>query len=166
MFEVMAVFGTTTLALMQCGISPWQCHRIAQCRSVKITIMNGDSVPIQVDGEAWLQKPGIIKIEHKNRVQMLAKASRSGSSQLMDDGTDLTAEEVENFSQNFSRLNQLVQNHDQSHHKQLETKIFEYEQKNEISTRSDVFQVLAAIDAFRKKATTADNVSHRIEQYC
>ena len=27
--------------------------------------------------KAWLQKPGVIKIEHKNRVQMLAKASRS-----------------------------------------------------------------------------------------
>jgi len=28
---------------------------------------------LQTDGEAWLQPPGIIKIEHKNRVQMLAR---------------------------------------------------------------------------------------------
>ena len=158
MFEVMAVFGTTTLALMQCGISPWQCHRIAQCRSVKITIMNGNSVPIQVDGEAWLQKPGIIKIGHKNRVQMLAKASRSGSSQLMDDGTDLTSEEIENIAKNFSRLNRLLKNDERAHYKELGTKIFEYEQKIENSTRSDVFQVLTGIDLFRKKSTNSDNV--------
>ena len=32
-----------------------------------------EPVPLQADGEAWLQPPGVIKIEHKNRVQMLAR---------------------------------------------------------------------------------------------
>ena len=70
----MAVFGTTHLGLSQ--IFPerlMQRHRIAQCRRVKITIIGDDPIPVQVDGEAWLQKPGIIKIEHKNRVQMLCQ---------------------------------------------------------------------------------------------
>ena len=43
-----------------------------QCRSVKISIF-GESVPVQVDGEAWMQPPGYIKIVHKNRAQMLVR---------------------------------------------------------------------------------------------
>ena len=68
MFEVMAVYGAAHMALSQISTnSPiarnW--HRICQCHSVRITIEEGAEVPIQVDGEAWLQKPGIIKIQHK-----------------------------------------------------------------------------------------------------
>ena len=43
-----------------------------QCRVVKISIF-GESVPVQVDGEAWMQSPGYIKIVHKNRTQMLVR---------------------------------------------------------------------------------------------
>lgn len=50
-----------------------QHHRIAQCQSVQITIMGDEGVPIQVDGEAWVQPPGIIRIIHKNRAQMLCR---------------------------------------------------------------------------------------------
>jgi diacylglycerol kinase (ATP) len=32
-----------------------------------------EGVPIQVDGEAWLQPPGMIRIIHKNRVQVLSR---------------------------------------------------------------------------------------------
>ena len=56
---------------------------VASCyvlgRSVAILTFLGyvlsgeEAVPLQADGEAWLQPPGIIKIEHKNRVQMLAR---------------------------------------------------------------------------------------------
>lgn len=44
-----------------------------QCRVVKITIRGDEGVPVQVDGEAWIQPPGIIKIQHKNRAQMLTR---------------------------------------------------------------------------------------------
>lgn len=47
---------------------PWN-----QCRTVKITILGDEGVPIQVDGEAWIQPPGVIKIQHKNRAQMLTR---------------------------------------------------------------------------------------------
>ncbi|XP_010157135.1 PREDICTED: diacylglycerol kinase eta, partial [Eurypyga helias] len=43
------------------------------CRSVKITILGDEGVPVQVDGEAWIQPPGVIKIIHKNRAQMLTR---------------------------------------------------------------------------------------------
>ncbi|KAL0985590.1 hypothetical protein UPYG_G00159090 [Umbra pygmaea] len=69
--EVVAVFGSMQMAVSR--VIKLQHHRIAQCRSVKITILGEEGVPIQVDGEAWVQPPGVIKIQHKNRAQMLTR---------------------------------------------------------------------------------------------
>ena len=44
-----------------------------QCRQVKITILGDEGVPVQVDGEAWVQPPGIVNIVHRNRAQMLTR---------------------------------------------------------------------------------------------
>ena len=46
---------------------------LPQCRTVKITILGDEGVPVQVDGEAWIQPPGYIKIIHKNRTQTLTR---------------------------------------------------------------------------------------------
>ena len=88
-----------------------------------------------------------------------------GPSGQLDDGTDLTSEEIESFSVNLSRLKRTIGNasfDDRTHFKQLEMKIFDYERKqataNDILTRIDVFQLLGAIDVFRGKGTSADNV--------
>lgn len=40
---------------------------------MKITILGEEGVPVQVDGEAWVQPPGIVEIVHKNRAQMLTR---------------------------------------------------------------------------------------------
>ncbi|XP_067949359.1 diacylglycerol kinase delta-like isoform X2 [Watersipora subatra] len=69
--EVMAVYGSAHIGASR--LFNFQYHRIAQCRSVKLTILGTDPVPMQVDGEAWMQNPGFIKISHKNRAQMLVK---------------------------------------------------------------------------------------------
>ncbi|NXS40977.1 DGKD kinase, partial [Balaeniceps rex] len=69
--EVVAVFGSIQMAVSR--VINLQHHRIAQCRVVKITIRGDEGVPVQVDGEAWIQPPGIIKIQHKNRAQMLTR---------------------------------------------------------------------------------------------
>ncbi|XP_059351819.1 diacylglycerol kinase eta-like isoform X4 [Daphnia carinata] len=69
--EVVAVFGSVQMAASR--IINLQHHRIAQCHSVKITILGDEGVPVQVDGEAWLQPPGLIRIVHKNRMQMLCR---------------------------------------------------------------------------------------------
>lgn len=45
----------------------------AQCRTVKISILGDEGVPVQVDGEAWIQPPGYIRIIHKNRAQTLTR---------------------------------------------------------------------------------------------
>ena len=100
MLEVMAVFGTTHLGLSQIllGLPErlMQRHRIAQCRRVRITIIGDEPVPVQVDGEAWLQEPGIIKIEHKNRVQMLAR--ERPDCDYPKAGIDLTPNEILSFA--------------------------------------------------------------------
>nr|XP_018668628.1 diacylglycerol kinase delta isoform X2 [Ciona intestinalis] len=77
MLEVLAVFNTVQLGMAVVGPEGvLQHHRIAQCRSIKITILGEEPVPLQIDGEAWLQPPGVVKILHKNRVQMLARDRR------------------------------------------------------------------------------------------
>ncbi|KAF4522401.1 hypothetical protein B566_EDAN012984 [Ephemera danica] len=69
--EVVAVFGSVQMAASR--ILSAQSHRIAQCSSVQIGILGDEGVPIQVDGEAWVQPPGMIRIIHKNRMQMLCR---------------------------------------------------------------------------------------------
>ncbi|XP_041657190.1 diacylglycerol kinase delta-like isoform X3 [Cheilinus undulatus] len=69
--EVVAVFGSMQMAVSR--VINLQHHRIAQCRTVKITILGDEGVPVQVDGEAWVQPPGYIKILHKNRTQTLTR---------------------------------------------------------------------------------------------
>uniref|UniRef100_A0A665UPC3 Diacylglycerol kinase n=1 Tax=Echeneis naucrates TaxID=173247 RepID=A0A665UPC3_ECHNA len=69
--EVVAVFGSMQMAVSR--VINLQHHRITQCRQVKITILGEEGVPVQVDGEAWIQPPGIVKIVHKNRAQMLTR---------------------------------------------------------------------------------------------
>uniref|UniRef100_A0A1B0GQ62 Diacylglycerol kinase n=1 Tax=Phlebotomus papatasi TaxID=29031 RepID=A0A1B0GQ62_PHLPP len=69
--EVVAVFGSVQMAASR--LINLQHHRIAQCQSVQINILGDEDMPIQVDGEAWLQPPGMIRIIHKNRCQMLCR---------------------------------------------------------------------------------------------
>lgn len=40
---------------------------------MKIAILGDEGVPVQVDGEAWIQPPGYIWIVHKNRAQTLTR---------------------------------------------------------------------------------------------
>jgi len=38
-----------------------------------IPLLGDEGLPVQVDGEAWVQPPGMIRIIHKNRMQMLCR---------------------------------------------------------------------------------------------
>ncbi|XP_022246674.1 LOW QUALITY PROTEIN: diacylglycerol kinase eta-like [Limulus polyphemus] len=79
--EVVAVFGTVQMAASR--VMNLQHHRIAQCHSVKISIIGDEGVPVQVDGEAWVQPPGYIRIIHKNRTQVLCRNRHYESVQKM-----------------------------------------------------------------------------------
>ena len=52
------------------GITP---QRLWQARNIQILISEGEPIPIQVDGESWLQQPGCITIRFKNCIQMLSR---------------------------------------------------------------------------------------------
>ncbi|XP_055453530.1 diacylglycerol kinase kappa [Psammomys obesus] len=69
--EVVAIFGSVQMAMSR--IINLHHHRIAQCHEVMITITGEEGIPVQVDGEAWIQKPGLIKIKYKNAAQMLMR---------------------------------------------------------------------------------------------
>lgn len=69
---MVAVFGSAQMAASR--LINLQKHRIAQCRAVQINILGEEGVPVQVDGEAWLQPPGCVRIIHKNRAQMLCRS--------------------------------------------------------------------------------------------
>ncbi|XP_004646347.1 diacylglycerol kinase kappa [Octodon degus] len=69
--EVVAIFGSVQMAMSR--IINLHHHRIAQCHELMITIDGEEGIPVQVDGEAWIQRPGIIKIRYKNAAQMLMR---------------------------------------------------------------------------------------------
>lgn len=49
-------------------------HPTSICKFFAQNNIKGDEgVPVQVDGEAWIQPPGMMRIMHKNRVQMLCR---------------------------------------------------------------------------------------------
>lgn len=71
LMEVVGITGITQVTTAKVlGI---QNQRIAQCRYAKLTIHGQDTVPMQVDGEAWLQEPGIIVVSHKNKARIIFK---------------------------------------------------------------------------------------------
>lgn len=71
LIEVIGITGFTQLATSKMlGI---QNHRLAQCHYAQLTLHGPDPLPVQVDGEAWLQEPGTIVISHKNKARMLVK---------------------------------------------------------------------------------------------
>jgi hypothetical protein len=49
-----------------------------------MSFVGEEGVPIQVDGEAWVQPPGMIRIIHKNRMQMLCRNKVNMFSVRMD----------------------------------------------------------------------------------
>ncbi|XP_004690102.1 PREDICTED: diacylglycerol kinase kappa [Condylura cristata] len=79
--EVVAIFGSVQMAMSR--IINLHHHRIAQCHEVTINIDGEDGIPVQVDGEAWIQQPGLIKIKYKNAAQMLTRDRDFESSMKM-----------------------------------------------------------------------------------
>ncbi|VDD92758.1 unnamed protein product [Enterobius vermicularis] len=70
--EVFAVRSSLHIGQLQIGVS--QGIRIAQGRSLKLRLFGGP-LPMQCDGEAWIQHVGVIEITHKHQADVLSNVN-------------------------------------------------------------------------------------------
>ncbi|KAK9669168.1 hypothetical protein RND81_13G113100 [Saponaria officinalis] len=69
--EVVSVSGTWHLGTLQVGLS--RAQRLAQGQTIKIQLLA--PLPVQIDGEPWLQQPCTLHISHHGQAFMLKRAS-------------------------------------------------------------------------------------------
>lgn len=69
--EVVSISGTWHLGKLQVGLS--RARRLAQGQSIKIQLFAG--LPVQIDGEPWLQPPCSLTITHHGQAFMLKRAA-------------------------------------------------------------------------------------------
>jgi diacylglycerol kinase (ATP) len=71
--EVVGLYSSVHVGRLTTGISSGA-HRICQGSVIRITTV--DTLPMQVDGEPWMQRPGVIELTHKNKAPMLRKLAK------------------------------------------------------------------------------------------
>lgn len=69
--EVVSVSGTWHLGKLQVGLS--RAQRLAQGQTIKIQLFA--ALPVQIDGEPWLQEPCTLHISHHGQAFMLKRAT-------------------------------------------------------------------------------------------
>ncbi|XP_059645453.1 diacylglycerol kinase 1 [Cornus florida] len=69
--EVVSISGTWHLGKLQVGLS--RARRLAQGQSIKIQLLA--ALPVQIDGEPWLQQPCTLAISHHGQAFMLRRAA-------------------------------------------------------------------------------------------
>ncbi|CAL5441856.1 unnamed protein product [Camellia sinensis] len=69
--EVVSISGTWHLGKLQVGLS--RARRLAQGQSIKIQLFA--ALPVQIDGEPWLQQPCTLAISHHGQAFMLKRAT-------------------------------------------------------------------------------------------
>jgi len=74
--EVIAHKGSIHLVQIKAGVS--RAFQLGQGRRIKL--QTRDVLPMQLDGEPWLQGPALIQIEHRNQVSMIVPKNRKNRS--------------------------------------------------------------------------------------
>lgn len=74
--EVIAHKGSIHLVQIKAGVS--KAYQLGQGRRIKM--QTRDVLPMQLDGEPWLQGPALIQIEHRNQVSMIVPKNRKNKS--------------------------------------------------------------------------------------
>jgi diacylglycerol kinase (ATP) len=70
LLDVVAVYGTLHLGQMQVGLS--KAVRLCQAKAVNITLK--ETVPVQIDGEPWLQNPSEMEVSFLQQAFMLSRS--------------------------------------------------------------------------------------------
>jgi diacylglycerol kinase (ATP) len=84
--EVVAVTGSFQLGKIQVKID--KAMRLAQGNDIKIRFIKKQPLPVQVDGEPWLQDPCEIRIRHIGRARVLCAESESLHIQDSEEGEE------------------------------------------------------------------------------
>lgn len=71
LLEVVGICGTWHLGKLQMGLS--SPRRLAQGQSIRIH--TDSAFPVQIDGEPWIQEPGILEISHHGQAFMLKRTA-------------------------------------------------------------------------------------------
>jgi len=81
MLEIVGVYGSFHLGQLQVGLST--ARRLVQCRKVKVSLER--ELPVQIDGEPWLQTPCSIEICLRGQAPMLRRVAKSRRSSVFED---------------------------------------------------------------------------------
>lgn len=81
MLEIVGVYGSFHLGQLQVGLST--ARRLVQCRRVNVTLNR--ELPVQIDGEPWLQAPCSIDIRLKGQAPMLRRVAKFRRSSAFED---------------------------------------------------------------------------------
>eukprot|EP00249_Psilotum_nudum_P023788 c28980_g1_i1 orf=806-3202(-) len=86
--EVVGICGTWHLGKLQVGLS--RARRLAQGQMIRIQTFS--TFPVQIDGEPWVQQPGILEIVHHGQAFMLKRTSE----EPLDHAAAIMADVLEN----------------------------------------------------------------------
>eukprot|EP01135_Chromosphaera_perkinsii_P002395 Nk52_evm1s223 gene=Nk52_evmTU1s223 len=106
-FEVVGIKGLSHMGRIQVHLASG--IRLAQGASAKIMILPESGMPMQVDGEPWLQKSALIEVSHLNQAHMIINSTASGMGMvvpgryLVDDLFNFTDEEIGELTLEFVR---------------------------------------------------------------
>ncbi len=85
LLEVVSLRGSVDVGLAAVGIKPL---RIAQCK--KIRMVFSAQLPVQMDGEPWIQEPCTVEISLLNQVPVLVSSGSAPWAADMERALDLT----------------------------------------------------------------------------
>ncbi|XP_074639461.1 diacylglycerol kinase epsilon-like [Acropora palmata] len=74
LLEVAGLYSALHIARLQVNMA--DPLRLGQARSIKLTLKNTRSLPVQVDGEPWEEGPCVITLTHHNQALMLARQDK------------------------------------------------------------------------------------------
>ncbi|KAM0043990.1 putative diacylglycerol kinase (ATP) [Helianthus debilis subsp. tardiflorus] len=103
--EVVSISGTWHLGKLQVGLS--RARRLAQGKTIKIQLLA--QLPVQIDGEPWMQSPCMLTISHHGQAFLLKRSSEEPLGHAAAIVADVLAHAETNHVINASQKRTLLQ---------------------------------------------------------